>query len=104
MVALTRLSAAVAAATSPDPFSNLIDYFETGLDAESGQTPLHLAAKYGSTQIVADLINSNAAPPINLDARDEQKLTALHLAARHGHAAVVALLVAARVRCQIKIY
>lgn len=47
------------------------------IQAEDGQTPLHLAATYGESAIATMLLNSGA----KVDARDTDQVTPLHMAA-----------------------
>lgn len=54
-------------------------------------TPLHLAARSGDTDAVAELLKSGAV----VDARNDRGLTPLHFAAWYGHADVAKLLLSA---------
>lgn len=52
------------------------------------ESPLHLAANFGSAQLVELLIRNNA----RIDALDDLEQTALHKAASRNHTEVVELL------------
>lgn len=54
-----------------------------------GRTPLHVAARYGSTEVIRILDRAGANPNL----RDNNGETALHLAARKGHIRALSLLV-----------
>ncbi|WP_257264488.1 ankyrin repeat domain-containing protein, partial [Endozoicomonas sp. ONNA2] len=56
-----------------------------------GETPLHLAAKQGNTEIVKTLL---AAEGINVNEKDDDSQTALHYAACMGHAEIIEALLA----------
>jgi len=58
---------------------------------ENGDTPLHLAAWYGTPETVAALVAGGA----DLEARDKYGLTPLHAAAAHGTPETVAALLRA---------
>jgi ankyrin repeat protein len=63
------------------------------------QTPLHIAARNGATEIVGLITNNNA----NLvSAVTHKGSTALHLAAFHGHTDVIRVLVAAGAELDVK--
>ena len=59
---------------------------------ENQRTPLHRAARFGHSQIAAELVSAGA----NVDARAEDQRTPLHMAAESGHSQIVTELVSAR--------
>ena len=56
----------------------------TSTDA-SYNTPLHLAAKEGNDEAVAELLKSHSKTNIKIDAKNELNKTPIHLAASKGH-------------------
>lgn len=63
--------------------------YNTNARDPMGRTPLHLAARDGDDQSVAELLSEGA----RLDLRDNNGYTPLHLAAGNGHAQAVRILV-----------
>ncbi|CAM1295460.1 Uncharacterised protein g1290 [Pycnogonum litorale] len=63
-----------------------------GIDCrnEERKTPLHIAAEFGRTKIVKELIDKN---DLIVSAEDEDKNTPIHLAASNGHVKVIRLLI-----------
>jgi ankyrin repeat protein len=66
-------------------------------DAQDGNTPLMIAAKYGKTesvrlllQVAAWIRGAGVLPAVNAHAANMNGQTAVHLAAQHGHNEVVA--------------
>jgi ankyrin repeat protein len=51
----------------------------------SYNTPLHLAAKEGHEEAVAELIKSSYSTHIKIDAKNELNKTPIHLASSRGH-------------------
>jgi ankyrin repeat protein len=52
------------------------------------QTPLHIAAKHGDTEVVTILLND---PRVDVNPRDESLRTPLHYAANRGHKEIVTI-------------
>ena len=52
---------------------------------KNGETPLHIASRYGCAEIVKFLCEYGA----NLDIQDDQQETALHVASWHGFPEIV---------------
>ena len=52
---------------------------------QAGDRPLHLAARYGHTRVIAQLLKAGAA----VDAANNRGMTALHRAAAKGHVQAV---------------
>jgi ankyrin repeat protein len=71
---------------------------EVNLPEDGGLTPLHLAAQYCHTNVVAFLLDNGAK--INIQATD--KSTPLHLAAQEGCTDVVTLLLARDAKINVK--
>lgn len=65
---------------------------------ESGETPLHLASRYGCLKAVEFLVNNNCS----VDIQNKHKETPLHLAALYGHCVVVKYLVNNKANIHIK--
>jgi ankyrin len=66
----------------------LCGFFDCGIDFQHHITPLHVAAKWGKTNMVSLLIEKGA----NIEAKTRDGLTPLHCAARSGHEQVVDML------------
>lgn len=82
-------------------FTNLSVNYNSKLVFQHNITPLHVAAKWGKSNMVSLLLEKGA----NIESKTRDGLTPLHCAARSGHEQVVDMLLerGAPISCKTKV-
>lgn len=82
-------------------FQNLSAYYNSNLVFQHNITPLHVAAKWGKSNMVSLLLEKGA----NIESKTRDGLTPLHCAARSGHEQVVDMMLerGAPISCKTKV-